>query len=259
MVQYSFSLENFEIFILILVRVSCFVYIAPFYGMSNVPNQVKIGLSAMIALLVSGFADVSQVEYTGLIGYAVIVLKEGITGLLIGLAANVCNSIILLAGNMIDMEIGLSMATEYDPMNNTQVNITGQLYNYLLLLLLIATDMHHYILRAVVDSYKLIPVNGQVFQWDHLFQSFLTYMTDLFVIAFRIILPIFAVMMILNCILGIMAKVAPQMNMFAVGMQMKVLLGLTVLFLTVMMLPGISDFVFKEMKKLIVSFIEGMY
>ena len=68
MVQYSFSLENFEIFILILVRVSCFVYIAPFYGMSNVPNQVKIGLSAMIALLVSGFADVSQVEYTGLIG-----------------------------------------------------------------------------------------------------------------------------------------------------------------------------------------------
>ena len=64
MVQYSFSLENFEIFILILVRVSCFVYIAPFYGMSNVPNQVKIGLSAMIALLVSGFADVSQVEYT---------------------------------------------------------------------------------------------------------------------------------------------------------------------------------------------------
>ena len=82
MVQYSFSLENFEIFILILVRVSCFVYIAPFYGMSNVPNQVKIGLSAMIALLVFGFADVSQVEYTGLIGYAVIVLKEGITGLL---------------------------------------------------------------------------------------------------------------------------------------------------------------------------------
>ena len=84
----------------------------------------------MIALLVSGFADVSQVEYTGLIGYAVIVLKEGITGLLIGLAANVCNSIILFAGNIIDMDIGLSMATEFDPINNTQVTLTGNLYNY---------------------------------------------------------------------------------------------------------------------------------
>ena len=88
----------------------------------------------MIALLVSGFADVSQVEYTGLIGYAVIVLKEGITGLLIGLVANVCNSIILFAGNIIDMDIGLSMATEFDPINNAQVTLTGNLYNYFILM-----------------------------------------------------------------------------------------------------------------------------
>ena len=259
MVQYSFSLENFEIFILILVRVSCFVYIAPFYGMSNVPNQVKIGLSAMIALLVSGFADVSQVEYTGLIGYAVIVLKEGITGLLIGLAANVCNSIILFAGNIIDMDIGLSMVTEFDPTMNTQVTITGNLYNYFILLLLIATDMHHVILQAVVDSFTVVPINGQIFNWDSLAGSITQYMTDLFVIGFRIFLPIFACMMILNCILGILAKVAPQMNMFAVGMQMKILVGFGVLFLTISLLPGIASFIFTEMKKMMVLFIEGMY
>ena len=247
MVQYSFSLENFEIFILILVRVSCFVYIAPFYGMSNVPNQVKIGLSAMIALLVSGFADVSQVEYTGLIGYAVIVLKEGITGLLIGLAANVCNSIILFAGNIIDMDIGLSMATEFDPINNAQVTLT------------VVTDMHHYILRAFVDAFTVIPVNGQVFDWEHLMRSMTTYMGDMFVIAFRIILPVFACIMILNCILGIMAKVSPQMNMFAVGMQMKIMVGFVVLFLTVSLLPSVANFIFTEMKKLMVLFIEGMY
>ena len=259
MVQYSFSLENFEIFILILVRVSCFVYIAPFYGMSNVPNQVKIGLSAMIALLVSGFADVSQVEYTGLIGYAVIVLKEGITGLLIGLAANVCNSIILFAGNIIDMDIGLSMVTEFDPTMNTQVTITGNLYNYFILLLLIATNMHHVILQAVVDSFTVIPINGQIFNWDSLAGSMTQYMTDMFVIGFRIFLPIFACMMILNCILGILAKVAPQMNMFAVGMQMKILVGFGVLFLTISLLPGIASFIFTEMKKMMVLFIEGMY
>ena len=84
-------------------------------------------------------------------------------------------------------------------------------------------------------------------------------MTDMFVIAFRIVLPVFACIMILNCILGIMAKVAPQMNMFAVGMQMKVMVGLTVLFITVTLLPGIADFIFTEMKRMIVSMIEGMY
>ena len=96
-----------------MVRISCFVYIAPFFGTKNAPSQAKIGFSFFVALLVYGFVDKTAIEYTGLIGYAIIVLKEGITGLLIGFAANICNSIILFAGNIIDMDIGLSMVTEY--------------------------------------------------------------------------------------------------------------------------------------------------
>lgn len=259
MFSYTFSLTDFESLLLVIVRISCFVFIAPFFGTVNVPGRVKIGFSVFVALLIFNFVDKTGIEYTGLLGYAVIVLREGITGLLIGLAANVCNSIILFAGNIIDMDIGLSMATEFDPMMKSQVTITGNLYSYFILLLLIATNMHHYILRALVDSYTVIPVNGQVFDWGSLLTTMVQFMTNMFVIAFRIILPIFACIMILNCILGIMAKVAPQMNMFAVGMQMKILVGLFVLFLTIGLLPGISDFIFKEMKRMIVSVIEGMY
>ena len=110
-----------------------------------------------------------------------------------------------------------------------------------------------------MDSYQLIPVNGQVFQWDALLTGMLTYMTDLFVIAFRIILPVFVCIMILNCILGVMAKVSPQMNMFAIGMQLKVLFGLAVMLLTIGMFMDVSDFIFDEMKRTIVSMIKGMY
>ena len=106
MLEYTFSLANFEILILILVRISCFVYIAPFFGTRNAPSQAKIAFSFFVALLVYGFVDKTAIEYTGMIGYAIIVLKEGITGLLIGFAANICNSIILFAGNIIDMDIG---------------------------------------------------------------------------------------------------------------------------------------------------------
>ena len=259
MLEYTFSLANFEILILIVVRISCFVSVAPFFGTSNTPARVKIGLSVLVSLLIYGIVDKTAIEYTGVMGYAVIVLKEGITGLLIGFAANICNSIILFAGNIIDMDIGLSMATEFDPTMNSQVTITGNLYNYFILLLLVVTDMHHVILRAVVDSFTVIPVNGQIFDWNSLAGSTRDLVSDLFVIAFRIFLPIFACMMILNCILGIMAKVAPQMNMFAVGMQMKVLLGIVIMFLTVTLLPGIADFIFTEMRRMMVSVIEGMY
>lgn len=259
MVEYTFSLDYFEIFLLILVRVSCFIYIAPFFGMVNVPGRLKVGLSVCIAFLISGFVDTSNVGYTGMLGYAVIVLKEGITGLLIGLAANICNSIILFAGSLIDMDIGLSMAQQFDPINRTQATMTGNLYFYFILLLMVISDMHHVILNSFVDAFALIPINGQIFEWDYLATSFVTYLTDSFVIAFRIMLPIFACIMILNSILGIMAKVASQLNMFAVGIQLKVLVGLTVLLLTVRLIPSVANFIFTEMRKMMVLFVEGMY
>lgn len=235
------------------------MFIAPFFGMNNTPNRVKVGVALFISILMFYTIPEETLSYGTEIGYAVLVLKEGITGLLIGYAANICNSIILYAGTIIDMDIGLSMATVFDPASRTEVSVTGNLYQYVILLLLILSNMHQYILRALVDSFSLIPLGGTVFHMDALLTTMIRYCGDLFVIAFRIVLPVFACIMIMNAILGIMAKVAPQMNMFAVGIQIKLLAGLAVLFLTVFLLPSIANFIFNEMKLLIVSFIEGMY
>ena len=86
----------------------------------------------------------------------------------------------------------------------------------------------------------------------------LTFLSDYVIIGFRMILPVFCTILLLNAVLGILAKVAPQLNMFSVGIQFKVLTGLSVLFFTAGMLPGVADFVFREMKKMIISFVEGM-
>lgn len=259
MVNYSFTLANFEIFLLILVRIASFVFVAPFFGDPNVPRKVKIGLSFCVAVFMFSLVPHTSLEYESTIGYATIVVKEAIAGLLIGFAAYVCNSIVLFAGNIIDMDIGLSMVTEFNPEMKMQTTISGNLYYYLVMLLLITSDMHKYILRAVCDSFQVVPLGGAVFDYEHLLGSFTRYMGDLFIIGFRIFLPFFACIMILNCILGIMAKVAPQMNMFTVGMQLKILVGLVIMYLTVFMLPSVSDNIFKEIKTMVVSFIEGMY
>lgn len=259
MVNYSFTLANFEIFLLILVRIASFVFVAPFFGDSNVPRKVKTGLSFCVAIFMFSVVPHTSMEYESAIGYGTIVVKEAITGLLIGFAAYVCNSIVLFAGNIIDMDIGLSMVTEFNPEMRMQTTISGNLYYYLVMLLLITSDMHKYILRAVCDSFQVVPLGGAVFDYEHLLGSFTRYMGDLFIIGFRIFLPFFACIMILNCILGIMAKVAPQMNMFSVGMQLKILTGLVIMYLTVFMLPSVSDNIFKEIKTMVVSFIEGMY
>lgn len=259
MFSIDFTLQNFEYFLLILTRISMFVVVAPFFSINNTPAMVKVGFSAVVSLMLYFVLPFEALNYTTVIGYAFLVIKEAITGLIIGFSTYCCNSIILLAGQMIDMNIGLSMAQEYDPGMRTTVAITGNLYNYFILMLLIVTDMHRYLFKSLCDAYTLIPIGGTVFRWDSLVLSMIRFIADLFVIAFRIVLPIFACIMILNAVLGIMVKVAPQIHMFSVGAQMKILVGFAVLFLTIFLLPNVADYIFTEMKTMLVSFIKGLY
>ena len=259
MVDFSFSIYDLEYFLLIFVRVSCFVYIAPYFGMNDTPARIRIGISFFTAwLLYETLTPVDAVVVDTVMEYAVIVMKEAIAGLLIGFGANICMAVVNFAGSIADMETGLSMATLLDPATKETTSITGVLYQYSFMLMLIASGMYRYLFGALADSFTLIPVNGVVFHADSLLQSMTEFMSDYILIGFRIVLPIFCVILLLNAILGVLAKVSPQLNMFAVGIQLKVLAGLTAMFLTTGMLPGAADFVYQEMKKMVVSFIGGM-
>jgi len=259
MIEYSFSIYDLEYFLLILTRVSCFVFVAPFFSLKNTPAVVRIGLSFFTAMLLyQVLTPAEQIVYDTLVEYVIVVMKEAITGLLIGFAANICQSIVNFAGSIADMEVGLSMVTLMDPTSREATSITGALYQYVLMLLMIATGMYRYLLGALADTFILIPVNGAVFRGDALLASVLEFLTDYILIGFRIILPIFCTILLLNAILGVLAKVSPQLNMFAVGIQLKVLVGLSVIFFTAGMLPEAADMIFREMQKMITAFVDMM-
>lgn len=260
MINYSFSLYDLEYFLLVLTRVSCFVFIAPFFSMNNTPRHVRIGFSFFTAILLYETLTPMETEitYNTVVGYATMVAKEAITGLLIGFAATMCTNIVSLAGSIVDMETGLAMATLMDPTTNQQTSITGVLYQYVMMLLLISTGMYRYLLGALADTFVLIPINGAIFRTDALLSSMIRFMGEYVIIGFRIALPVFCVMILLNAILGVMAKVSPQLNMFAVGIQFKIVVGLSVLFLSASMLPSAANFIFKEMKEMMSAFVGGM-
>lgn len=259
MIEYSFSIAELEYFLLIFTRVSCFIFIAPFYSMNHTPARVRIGLSVFVSyLLYQMLIPHEAIVYSTLLEFATIVMKEALTGFLVGFGANICSTIVLFAGRMIDMDIGLSMANQLDPTTKEYASISGVFYQYVVMLLLLVSGMHRYILQALVETFTLIPVNKAVFDGDRLLAPMLEFLRDYLSIGFRICLPVFCVMLIVNVVLGILAKVSPQMNMFAVGIQIKLLIGLGVMFLTTGMLPYISDFIFTEMKKMMVAFVEAM-
>ena len=138
MVDLSFPVRELKYFLLVFARVATFVFAAPFFSQKGVPNQVKIGLSVFVAYIMYAFVQPhTYPEYSTVFGYSVIIAKEVAVGLFLGAGAQLCTSIVLFAGNIMDLNMGLSMATEYDPVSKTNSPITGNFYNYLVLYLIV--------------------------------------------------------------------------------------------------------------------------
>jgi len=253
-----FTIQQLEFFIVMLIRITGFVYTAPFFSLKNSPHSVKVGFSVMLSIIIFMVTPYEPLSYGGVVGYALVVVENLVAGLMLGFLANVCYQIIGLAGHLIDMEIGFSMVNEFDPVTSSQVTVSGTFYEYAVMLILMVTYLHHYLLDALIDSFKLVPVGGITFN-PLIYNVGLKYIVDFFVLAFRIVLPVFGALLIVNSILAIMAKVAPQMNMFVIGMQLKVLVGLVVMLVVIELLPGVAEFIFDEMFELMrlgMSFLE---
>ncbi|MBQ6575970.1 MAG: flagellar biosynthetic protein FliR [Lachnospiraceae bacterium] len=259
MINYSFTFEDLEFFLLVLARISSFVFVAPFFSMSNTPRRLRAGFSLLVATLLFGvLPDHNVPEYSTVLGYSIIVLKETITGLIIGLGANICMSIVNFAGKVADMEIGLSMVQLFDPLTREGTGFMGSFYQYILVLIMLITNMHYYFLRAIVETFSIIPIGGAKFSSTKIMTTMITFMTDFITLSFRICLPIVAAMLLLNAILGVLAKTAPQINMFSVGIQIKIVVGLGILFLTIGTIPSASEFIFKEMRIMVTAMVESM-
>ena len=193
----SFSLTELEYFLLIVARTAGFVASAPFFSNTATPRTVKVGFTVLLSVLLYNVLPVSAVEYSTVFMYAVIVVKESLTGLLIGYGANICSSILNFAGHMVDMETGLSMVTLYDPMTRENTTITGSFYQYTITLMLFISGLYQYILMALKESFSLIPINGAIFKSDALLASMLEFLTDYISIGFTICLPIFCCILLI--------------------------------------------------------------
>ena len=114
MLDIHFSYGDLQQFLLILMRVASFVFVAPFFGMNNTPRRVKIGFSILVAYLLYGLVERTDIVFDSEIEYAIIVMKEVLCGLLIGFGAQLCTTVTVLAGYIVDIETGMSMAQVFD-------------------------------------------------------------------------------------------------------------------------------------------------
>ena len=248
----TFTIENFDFFLLILVRITGFMFTAPFFSLNNVPVRVKAGFSIFLTAILFYTVPYTTPEYDTAITYTILVIKEALAGAIMGLFANISYYILAFSGQLIDMEIGFSMVNEMDPTTNIQTTITANLYGYLIILIMLITNMHHFFLKAIIDSFQVIPLGKAHFD-PNMYLLMVKFITDYFILGFRIVLPVFAAILIVNTILAILSKIAPQMNMFVVGIQLKIFVGLIVLAVMMQLVTGVADKIFNEMKNLLMQ------
>lgn len=254
----TISTLTLESFLLVVVRTGCFAATAPLFSHKSINARLRVLIAACLSIVIFSAMDVRLPEYTSVLGFSFLILKEAFVGLSLGFVSSLVMATIVLAGEFIDREIGFTMSTNFDPSIGAMVTITAELYDKMIYLVILLTGMHHIIIRAIAESFLLVPVGAVNPDVSSIYVSVISFIVQYFNIGFRIAMPIFLSMIMLNVILGILTKSSPQMNMFAIGMQMKVIVGLLALTITIMFIPNIANYLVERMQDMLVSFIGGL-
>ncbi|MDW0109215.1 flagellar biosynthetic protein FliR [Sporosarcina aquimarina] len=218
-------------YLLVLTRISAFFVTLPLFSYRTIPPVMRIVLAALLAWTLVFTLNVPGLEING--EYIVLVLKEAIVGLSIGIIAFIVMSAIQVAGGLIDFQMGFAIANVIDPQTGTQSPLMGQFFNSLALLLLLAINGHHVLLDGVFYSYQFLPLD-QVwpsFGSERVAEHVLSTMAAVFAISFQMAVPIVATLFLVDLALGITARTVPQLNIFVIGFPIKIGVGFLVLFI----------------------------
>ncbi|WP_342509490.1 flagellar biosynthetic protein FliR [Sporosarcina sp. FSL K6-2383] len=220
-------------YLLILTRVTAFFVTVPLFSYRSIPTTQRIIFGALIAWTLVYSIDVPVLEIDGT--FILLVVKEAVTGLAIGIIAFIIMAAIQVAGGFIDFQMGFAIANVIDPQTGAQSPLLGQFFNSLAILLLLALNGHHMLLDGIFYSYQFIPMDqlwpalGEERLVDFVVRTF----ANSFLIAFQMSIPIVATLFLVDLALGITARAVPQMNIFVIGFPIKI--GVSFLVLTIMM------------------------
>lgn len=224
-------IPQFSVLLLMFVRVSAFFVSVPFFSYRTIPVQLKVILALMLAWMMYYTVPTNAIPIDG--NYIMLIIKEAMIGLIIGLAAAIIISIVQIAGGLIDFEMGFAMANIVDPLTGAQSPLMGQFFYFLILYLLIVTNGHHLILDGIYYSYQFIPIEGYPNFGDADFAEFVAKMIAVvFSVAFQMSAPLVASLFLVTLAIGITGKTVPQLNIFVVGFPLKIIVGFLILFIS---------------------------
>jgi len=219
------------VWMLVFARMSALLAIFPVFSASYFPAHLRVGLGALLAFFTASTLPPVSLQGVGLGGLVGLFAMEVCVGLLLGFVGRLLFYALDVAGTVMATEMGLQMASDFNPFNDARSGAPGTVLNFLAIALFMSLYMHHWLLIGLQRTYDILPIGAA-----HLSEGLLTAMTNrttgVFIAAVEIAAPVIAVSFVVTLVFSLLGRAVPQMNVFTESFAFRSLAGLMVFGLT---------------------------
>lgn len=249
---------HIDVFIIIFVRIMAAITFLPIIEESKLPRIALVGLGIGISMAVYFRTDVLLSYYRpNLFSYSILLIKEILIGLTLGFCVKVFFQVYPFMGSLLSMQGGLSMSVIMDPTSGTQSTQIGRLYNLGLGAVFALSGGYHWFIHTLVESFELIPI-GQGMFGPNLVAGMVDTIGSYIELSFKLAAPIIGVILIVDFAMGILARTVPQMNMFVIGIPIKMLILFILLITTMSITAEYNQTIIEDLIRTVNNIIQGM-
>lgn len=218
---------NFIVLIMVFMRVTGIFTFNPIFSRRGVPNTIKVGASLLLAVVMTAAGGFEYTIPAGLLPFVFDMVKELLVGAILGFYVNLMLQVFSMAGEVTDMQLGLSMAKSYDPTFGN-AGLTTQYYSYWFMLYFFAVGGHKSYIQLFAISYESIPLGYTSFNINIL-HVLVRYFQEVLTLGLKLAMPIVAASLITEFCIGVLMKAVPTIHVFVLNIQIKMLVGFVVL------------------------------
>jgi flagellar biosynthesis protein FliR len=250
MMTLPFTVDHVIYFFLIFVRIITILAMMPIFGSESVPLQIKIALGLILATILSPFIGTNSfppLQQFSPIMFGLLIIKEVMVGIAVGFIASLLFTAIQFAGRLVDNEMGFGFVELVDPFTSEMVTVWGQLQVIVFTIIFLLFNGHYFLLLAIQRSFELVPLLSAQLPGEKVAFHLVALTGSLFEIALKFAAPIYVPLILTEVALGAVARTVPQINIFFVGMPIKIVMGLYTAALVLPMLTVLFRTTFEKL------------
>ncbi|MGL4736963.1 MAG: flagellar biosynthetic protein FliR [Cellulosilyticaceae bacterium] len=239
--------QRIDVWLLIFIRIFFALVFLPIIVEAKLPSLAKGGLTVALTLIVFFTVPMETLGSSlTLLGLFLLIIKEALIGLIMSFGVIVFFQVYYFIGHLWSIQGGIGMSNIMDPASGAQMPVIGKLYYLGFAVVFVASGGYHWFIKAVVESFTYIPIGKGVLNGE-LMYPIIRMVSVFFELGFKLAAPIMAVLFVIDCGLGILARTVPQMNMFVIGLPLKMIVLFVLLLITISLFPLFNEMIINNM------------